>query len=263
MTAAPWALVLGASSGIGAACARHFARAGYHVAGVHLDRRAALAGVEDLLQEIASTGQDARFFNTNAARDESRAEVVTELRSLLDARGERLGVVVHALAFGSLLPLVDPAGGSQADRRQVDMTLDVMATTLLWWTQDLIAARLLGDGGRVFALTSAGSHRALPSYGPVALAKAALEALVRQLALELAPLGVTVNAIQAGVTRTPALLRIPGHEALLEDVRRRSPHGRNATPDDVAACLVELARPGTRWLTGNTLRVDGGEDLWS
>jgi enoyl-[acyl-carrier protein] reductase III len=119
----------------------------------------------------------------------------------------------------------------------------------------------MGRGGRIFAMTSAGSRSVLPSYGAVSAAKAALESHVRQLAVELAPLGVTANAILAGVTDTPALRRIPGHERLIERALAGNPHGRLTTPEDVAAALVELARPGLYWLTGNVLQIDGGEAI--
>jgi len=110
-------------------------------------------------------------------------------------------------------------------------------------------------------MTSAGDHVVWKAYGAVSAAKAALESHIRQLAFELAPHGVTALAIKAGVTDTPALRKIPGNETLIESARARNPTGRLTTPEDVAACLVDLARPGTRWLTGSVLNVDGGEDV--
>jgi NAD(P)-dependent dehydrogenase (short-subunit alcohol dehydrogenase family) len=83
---------------------------------------------------------------------------------------------------------------------QMDMTLDVMAHTLVYWTQAVVARGLMTEGGRIFAMTSSGGRRVLPAYGPVSAAKAALESHVRQLAMELAPRSITVNAIQAGVS---------------------------------------------------------------
>jgi NAD(P)-dependent dehydrogenase (short-subunit alcohol dehydrogenase family) len=152
-------------------------------------------------------------------------------------------------------------GGRAITRKQLEMTVDVMGSSLVYWAQDLVGAGLLGEGGRIFAMTSTGSHMAWPGYGPVSAAKAALEAYIRQLAIELAPRGITSNAILAGVTRTPALEKIPGADKLAEKAIGRNPHGRLTTPEDVAACLVELARPGTYWLNGNVLNVDGGEDI--
>jgi len=79
--------------------------------------------------------------------------------------------------------------------------------------------------------------------------------------MELAPRGITVNAIRAGVTDTPALRKIPGHELLIEGAQRRNPHGRLTTPADVAAAIGVLCHPNTYWITGNVIGVDGGEDI--
>src|SRR6185436_5677632 len=108
--------------------------------------------------------------------------------------------------------------GVQAEvigKSHMDMTSDVMGHSLVYWTQDLLAAGLLGRGSRLFAMTSAGGHRIMPSYGAVSAAKAALESHVRQLAYELAPRGITANALCAGVTDTPALRKIPGNEEMI------------------------------------------------
>ncbi len=251
-----WVVILGASSGFGAATARAFAQAGFGIFGVHLDRRSAMPAVEALTAELTALGVPVRFLNINAADDDARASAVLALR---EAVGDgHVGVLLHSLAFGTLRPFV---GEGAIERRQLDMTLDVMANSLVYWTQDLVKSGLLARGGRVYAMTSAGSTAVWPSYGPVSAAKAALESHIRQLAVELAPLGITANAILAGVTRTPALERIPGAEMLATQALARNPHGRLTTPEDVASCLVALARPGTAWLTGNVLRVDGGENI--
>lgn len=251
-----WVLVLGASSGFGAASARAFARAGYDIAGVHLDRRNAQPQIDALVAEIEGMGRRIKLFNTNAADDERRGEVLAELGGLIGA-GE-LKVLLHSLAFGTLSAYFGP---KPASRKQIEMTLDVMAHSLVYWAQGVVSAGLMGEGGRIYAMTSSGSHIAWPSYGPVSAAKAALEAHCRQLALELAPRGITTNAILAGVTRTPALEKIPGSDALIAKSEARNPHRRLTTPEDVAACLVDLARPGTYWLNGNVLHIDGGEEI--
>jgi NAD(P)-dependent dehydrogenase (short-subunit alcohol dehydrogenase family) len=252
----PWALILGASTGFGAASARAFARAGYNIAGVHLDRRSGMPAVEALLADLAALGVEARLFNVNAADDERRAEVV----AALTAEGAQVRVLLHSLAFGTLLPFV-PSEGKAMSRKQLEMTMDVMAHSLVYWTQDVVRAGLLGAGGRVFAMTSSGSHVAWHGYGAVSAAKSALESHVRQLAMELGARGITANSILAGVTQTAALEKIPGAEALIATAIRRNPHKRLTTPDDVAACLVKLADADTHWLNGNVLHVDGGEDI--
>jgi NAD(P)-dependent dehydrogenase (short-subunit alcohol dehydrogenase family) len=110
-------------------------------------------------------------------------------------------------------------------------------------------------------MTSAGGHRIWPTYGAVSAAKAALESHVRQIAFELAPHGISANAIRAGVTDTPAARKIPGSERMFEHATAYNPGGRLTAPEDVAEVLVSLARCDSVWLTGNVIGVDGGEDL--
>ena len=263
-----WALILGASSGFGAATARELAAAGHDIVGVHLDRRSGMAAVEALVADLAATGREVRFFNQNAADDGARRAMVGEIGALLGERGGRVDVFVHSLAFGTLRPLA-ATEARPVSRSQLEMTLDVMAHSLVYWVQDLLAADLLrigppggGPGGaRVFAMTSSGSHLALPEYGPVAAAKAALESYVRQLCLELAPHGIAVNALMAGVTRTPALEKIPRHGEIMARAATQNPHGRLTLPEDVARAIVALSRPEAYWINGNTIRVDGGESF--
>jgi enoyl-[acyl-carrier-protein] reductase (NADH) len=110
-------------------------------------------------------------------------------------------------------------------------------------------------------MTSSGGHRVWHSYGPVSAAKAALESHIRQMALELAPLGITANAIQAGVTETPASTKIPGYQEMAEAALRLNPSGRMTIPEDVGKAIVAFSHPHTQWMTGNVIRVDGGEDI--
>jgi NAD(P)-dependent dehydrogenase (short-subunit alcohol dehydrogenase family) len=260
MSKQPWALILGASSGFGEAAALELARAGMNIFGVHLDRREKLPHVEELQAKIHALGRETRFFNVNASDDEYRLETIEHIRQRLTAEPQgTLRVLMHSLAFGVLKPL---AGAEQiVTKRQLEMTVDTMGHSLVYWVQDCLRAGLFDWGGRIFAMTSAGGSRAVPNYGAVAAAKAAIESHIRQLALELAPAGITANAILAGVTDTPALRQIPGHEKMIEIARLRNPHRRLTTPDDVARCIAALCHPATYWMTGNTIHVDGGENI--
>jgi NAD(P)-dependent dehydrogenase (short-subunit alcohol dehydrogenase family) len=252
-----FALVLGASSGFGGATCVELARAGFDIYGVHLDRRATLPLAEEVQAKVRAEGREAVFFNVNAADEQKRAEV-------LDAISGRSGkgsvrVLLHSLAFGTLKLFI---GEDRVSKAQMEMTLDVMANSLVYWTQELVARGLMASpGGRVFAMTSSGGTRVWPQYGPVSAAKAALESHCRQLALELAPLGITCNAVRAGVTDTPALRKIPGNERMMELARERNPHRRLTTPEDVAKAIALLSDARSQWITGNTLGVDGGEDI--
>jgi len=258
---ADWVLILGSSSGFGEAAARAFAADGYNVYGVHLDRKSTLPHVEEVVEAIRAEGVEVEFFNVNAADPSKREEVVRHMSERLSESGESVRVLLHSLAFGTLKPFIGSEGQATIAPRELEMTLDVMAHTLVYWTQELVGSGVMGEGGRVYSMTSSGDFHAWWSYGAVSAAKAALEAHTRQLAVELAPRGITVNAIRAGVTDTPALRKIPGHEEMIAGARSRNPHGRLTTPEDVAAALVTLAGSGTAWITGNVIGVDGGEEI--
>jgi enoyl-[acyl-carrier protein] reductase III len=145
-----WALILGASSGFGEAASLALARSGMHIVGVHLDRKATLPNVERVAGEIKALGREARFFNINAADAEKRAEVAGEMQKLLDARGEagQVRVMLHSLAFGTLKPFIADPMKDAVNQAQMDMTLDVMAHSLVYWTQELVGRGRFGRGGR-------------------------------------------------------------------------------------------------------------------
>jgi len=257
-----WALVLGASSGFGAATSLALARAGMNIFGVHLDLKATLPQAKKVVADIESMGQRAVFFNTNAADERKRGRVLTKIESVLaEDSQDTIWVVLHSLAFGTLLPFIadDPAG--RVSPAQMNMTLNVMAHSLVYWAQDLMARQLIGSGSRIFSMTSTGSHRVVRGYGAVSAAKAALEAHTRQLALELAPSGVLVNCIQAGVTDTPSMRKIPNSAEIIAHAAALNPFGRITTPEDVANVIVALSDPAVNWISGTVIRADGGEDV--
>jgi enoyl-[acyl-carrier protein] reductase III len=258
-----WALILGASSGFGAATSVALARAGLNIFGVHLDRKATLPNAERVAADIKALGREAHFYNVNAADEEKRAEVAGEMERLLRERNElgQLRVMLHSLAFGTLKLFVADPMKEAVSKAQMDMTLDVMAHSLVYWAQEVVGRGLMDRGGRIYAMTSSGGARVLPHYGPVSAAKAALESNIRQLAAELAPRGITANSIRAGVTDTPALQKIPGSDAIKDTARRRNPSGRLTTTEDVARAIVVLSHPDTYWITGNIIGVDGGEEI--
>ena len=261
-----WALILGGSSGMGEATALALAKAGYNIAGIHLDFRAALAHVEEVKAAIEAEGVQALYINMNAADDEKRAVALATLRERFDAseaagRHPYVRVVMHSLAFGSLVPYISDDPKAAVDRKKMEMTQDVMANSLVYWVQDLYRGGFLENGSKIYAMTSEGSSRVVPSYGVVSSAKAALESHIRQLAMELAQTrkGITANTIRAGVTMTPALMKIPEHDMIIESATKRNPTGRMTTPQDVAKAIVVLSGEGTDFINGEVIGVDGGE----
>ena len=253
-----WALILGASSGFGAATCRELAGRGVNIYGIHLDRRAGMDGVNKLVDDLKKEGVQAHFNNMNATDAEKRRDVIEELKS----RGDiRIKIFMHSLAFGALRPVIDADPDHALQPRQIEMTLEVMGSSILYWTQDLYQADLLQKGSQIFAMTSSGGHRQWKSYGAVSAAKASLESYCRQLAVELSEFGIAANAIQAGVTDTPALRKIPGNEEMIEKAKGLNPGKRLTMPEDVAKFIALLGLSEESWLTGNTIRVDGGEDI--
>jgi enoyl-[acyl-carrier protein] reductase III len=255
-----WALILGASSGFGAATARALSRAGMNIFGVHLDPKRTIQRVQEVVADIEAARHRALFFNINAADAKRRAGALDQVQeTLADDPADGIHLVLHSLAFGTLLPFIAPEAEQAVSEAQMDMTLRVMAHSLVYWVQDLVRRDLLPPGSRVFSMTSGGSRRMIKQYGAISAAKAALESHTRQLALELAPRGILVNAIMAGITDTPALRAIPDHEHMLQEALHHNPSGRMTTPEDIAATLVALANPDISWVTGTVIPVDGGE----
>ena len=257
-----WVLVLGASSGFGAASAIKLAEDGYNVFGIHLDRQITMPNVEKIIEKIKSYGSQAMFYNVNAADAVKRDEIIKEIKEF--SNGEAIvKILIHSLAFGSLKPFVTVTDEQPITKAQMEMTLDVMAHSLVYWTQSLVVNNLFARKGRIFAMTSSGGHSAIPFYGAVSAAKAALESHIRQLSMELGHLDIAANAIMAGVTDTPALRKIPGNIPMIEVAKRKNPRNRLTTPEDVAKVIALLCQEGGEWISGGLIHADGGEDVIS
>ncbi len=136
-----------------------------------------------------------------------------------------------------------------------------MATSWLEWTQALIKNNLFAPNSRNIAFTSEGNTKVWEGYGAVSAAKVTLESLMRFMAVEYAPLGMTSNCIQAGMTQTPSFSMIPNSEKLAVFGKKRNPFQRLTTPEDVANAVYLLTQPEANWINGTILKVDGGESL--
>jgi len=167
---------------------------------------------------------------------------------------------VYSLAKGNVKFLVD----QENDLLTVgdfSLTAEAMAFGLLRWIQLLDQHQLLLNPSSVIAFTSEGSRKAWPGYAAVGAAKAALESLVRSMALEYAAKGLRCNCIQAGVTLTPSSLMIPGIGELAEESKRRNPFGRLTQPEDVGRAVSLLVKEEALWINGAVIPVDGGESI--
>jgi len=257
-----WAIILGASSGFGEATAVKLSEDGYNIIGVHLDRQATMPNVEKIINQINKNGSEALFFNVNAADRFKRNEIVSEIKTKLNGK-PLVKVTMHSLAFGALRPFIPKEDEQGITHAQMEMTLDVMAHSLVYWVQELNLNNLLAKQGRVFAMTSSGGRSSIPYYGAVSAAKAALESHVRQLSVELGTMDISVNAIMAGVTDTPALRKIPGSTEMVDIALRKNPKKRLTTTSDVAKVISLLCKDGGEWISGGIINADGGEDIVS
>tara|TARA_B100000575_G_scaffold134134_1_gene106872 strand:- start:3893 stop:4672 length:780 start_codon:yes stop_codon:yes gene_type:complete len=251
-----WAIILGCSTGHGAATAKQLATEGYGIIGFHLDRGSIKKNAVSLQEEIASLNSNrVKFWNENAADKEIMFSKIEEIKTILG--NGKVKLLMHSIAFGSTTNFFNPTPVRQ---RQMDMTQHVMAHCLIYWTQALLDNNLLTSGSRILGLTSEGSYKAMEGYGPVGVAKASLEAVVRQIGWELGSQGITANTIQAGITPTRALTKISSDwEDWVERAKERNPMKRVTTPEDVAGLVSLLLNDKADFVNCSTIFCDGGE----
>jgi enoyl-[acyl-carrier protein] reductase III len=240
------ALVTGGARGIGAAIARRLAAAGCDVAVLYYNSHAA---AEALCAELRDRGRRSIACQANVADPDSLANGAARVLGELG----RVDIAVSNAASGVLRA----ASALTLKHWRWCMETNALALNLL----ATALAPQMQRGGRMIALSSLGAERALPDYAFVGASKAALEALVRSLALELGGRGITVNAVRAGVVDTDALRAFPQRAALLDGFAQRAPLGPALTPEDVAGAVYLLCLPEAAMITGQTLTVDGGYSI--
>lgn len=254
-----YALVIGGSKGLGLGTVRKLCQEGLPVLVLHRDLRKDLPQIEAEFEAIRREGGNLLSFQMDALKKESREDWIRRLPERIG--DSRIGMVVYSVAKGNLKPMQGRESALGLTSRDFLLTSEAMAFGLYDWVSDLMAAGRLDQDCRVLAFTSEGSRKILPNYGAVASAKASLEAMIRHMAVEWAPMGIKANCIQAGVTDTESLRMIPGSESILEQSKERNPHRRLTTAEDVGNAVYLLSRPEAAWITGNIIRVDGGEAL--
>lgn len=254
-----WALILGGSSGLGLATAKKLASHGYHIIIVHRDRRSDMDTIENAFDEIRAFGNQLITLNADALNAEKRPVIISDIEHQLP-KGHQIKVLVHSVAKGALKPMYSESNSTLTDT-DFRITFDAMALSLYDWTKSLVAAKLFASDTRIISFTSEGNTKALPNYSAVSVAKVALEALTRSIALEFAPIGIKANCIQAGITMTKSLSMIPGYEQIKANALKRNPNNRLTTPNDVANAVYMLTTDEAKWITGTVIKVDGGESL--
>jgi enoyl-[acyl-carrier protein] reductase III len=235
-------LVTGGSRGIGKAIALRFADLGAARVAIGYLRNDRAA--EETAEEVRSAGAEPLLLRGNVASERVLGEV---------AESGPWEVLVHNAATGVIRSALE------TEDKHWDWTMNANARALLSLSR--AAAPSMPAGSSIVALSSLGSIRVMENYVLVGTSKAALEALVRYLAVELAARGVRVNAVSAGVVETGALDHFPNREEMLTMAQTRTPAGRMVKPSDVADVVVFLCSPGAEMIRGQTLIVDGGYSL--
>jgi enoyl-[acyl-carrier protein] reductase III len=233
-------LVTGGSRGIGKEIALRFADLGAARIAISYLRNDTAA--EETAGEIRERGAEALLLRGNVGDPEKAASFVEELGAL--------DLLVSNAATGVIRPALE------LEERHWDWTMNANARAFLTLARH--AAPRMQPGSSIVAISSLGSTRVLENYVLVGTSKAALEALVRYLAVELSPRGIHVNAVSAGLVETGALEHFPNRETMLDWYRKRTPAGRLVEPADVAEVVCFLASPAAGMIRGQTVIVDGG-----
>ena len=233
-------LVTGGSRGIGRAISLRFAQHGARRVAVSYLRNDTAA--EETAEEIRTLGAEPVLLRGNLG-DPDKTKALLEEAGALD-------VIISNAATGVIRPF------RELDEKHWDWTLNANARALFTIARQ--ASPAMPAGSSIVAISSLGSDRVLDNYVLVGVSKATLEALVRYLAVELAPQDIRVNAVSAGLVETGALDYFPNREEMLRFYRERTPAGRLVEPEDVAEVVCFLASPAAAMIRGQTLIVDGG-----
>ncbi|MBC1513707.1 enoyl-[acyl-carrier-protein] reductase FabL [Listeria booriae] len=242
------ALVTGSSRGIGREIALDLAKQGYDIA-INFARSRSKA--EEVAKEVEALGQKAVLVRANVGD-------VSKLKGMFEEIDEafgRLDVLVNNAASGVLRPIME------LTESHWDWTMDINAKALLFASQEAAKRMQQNSGGKIVSLSSIGAIRYLENYTTVGVSKAAVESLTRYLAVELAPMGISVNAVSGGLIETDALDYFPNREELLADAVSKTPAGRMVAAADLVKAVSFLVSDQADMIRGQTIVVDGGRTL--
>jgi len=253
-----WAIILGGSSGFGLAAVEKLAAHGMNAAVLYRETALVERPLKESLKKLAdNNGVTILPFNINALDAGVRKTFIEQISTSIPQKGVKL--LLHSIARGNLKPLVGDETTGELSVEDIQLTTYAMATSMLDWAKDLLKAGFFDADGRIIGLTSEGSTKFWPGYAAVSVAKSSLESLNTYMAVELSRFGLKTNLIQAGITATPSLKRIPESDKLIAAAMTRNPFGRITQPQDVANVIYLLCTPEAAWINGTVIHVDGGE----
>ena len=242
------ALITGASRGIGRAIAVTLASLGANIV-VNYARNEEAA--QETVKTLCRQGVRAFPFQANVGDPKAIDDLV--LAGLQEFG--HIDILVHNAALGAFKPV------HQLKLNQWELSLDVNSKALLLLSQKVLPSMEQKGQGHIIAISSLGAHRFIPNYGAIGISKAALEALVKYLAVEFAPKGIRVNCVSGGLVETDAVKSFPQYASFKNEIAQRTPGKRIGLPEDLARVVGFLVSPESDWIYGQTIVADGGLSL--
>ncbi|HOE68051.1 MAG TPA: SDR family oxidoreductase [Candidatus Omnitrophota bacterium] len=242
------ALITGASRGIGKATALALAEKGANIAVNYLQNEGA---AQKTAEEIRLKGVKAEIFQCNVGDLDALPALFENVTKTFGS----IDILIHNAALGAFKPV------HKLKMNQYDLSMNINTKAFLAMVQKVLPGMEAKKEGAILAISSLGSHRYIPNYGAIGISKAALESLIRYLAVELMPKGIRVNGVSGGLVDTDALKAFPFFEIFKQEVVKRTPAGRVATPEDLARVITFLCSPESSWIVGQIVIADGGLSL--
>ena len=243
---------------MGLATATKLGAKGFNLIVIHRDRKSDLPRIAADFEEITANGVECIAFNMDATSPEKQQDLIVKISETI--KDSKISVLVHSIAKGNLKPM-NSEDALELNSQDFQLTINAMAISLYDWAKLLIKKELFAADTRIIAFTSEGNSKAWQNYAAVSAAKVTLEAIIRNMALEFASMGIKANCIQAGVTDTKSMRMIPDSDLIVSEALKRNPNNRLTKPEDVANVTYLLTTEEAKWITGTILKVDGGESL--
>ncbi len=240
------AFVSGGTRGIGLSIAEKLAQQGADIVINYFRSR---QSANEAVEKIKSYGVECYAHRANMGNHDQIPPIFEGIKE----RFGKLDILISNAALGLFTAMID------IDDKAWDLSMHTNARAFLHCVQ--LGSPIMPDHARIVTLSSLGSIRYIPGYAAIGISKAAIENIVRYMAVELAHRHITVNCVSGGFIDTSALKVFPNYEQMKLEVSRRTPFGRIGTPDEVADVVVFLAGPKASWITGQTVIVDGGYSL--
>ena len=260
-----WAIVIGGSSGFGLATIEKLARHGMNIAVLYRETASMERSVKEKFSQVAAASAITILpFNINALDGAGRSLFIQKFTETVGKK-HCVRLLLHSIARGNLKPLVVLQDTGPKENNEtlsiidIQLTTYAMSTSLLDWARLLLKEELFLKDARIIGLTSEGANKFWEGYAAISIAKASLQSLTTYMAIEFGKYGLRTNLIQAGITETPSMKKIPSSKKLIEMSMARNPLGQMTRAEDVANVIYLLCTDEASWINGALIHADGGE----